>query len=117
MKQQQLAKFLDEIRALLEDKQAELTAIRDASAEARAPVSLDQQSVGRVSRIDAMQQQAMAKAQERQRAVDLMRIEQALARIEADEYGYCLECDEEIPIKRLRVDPAAVLCIACAGRN
>ncbi len=114
MKQQQLTQMLDEFRALLVHKRAELIAIRDASAEARAPVSLDQQSVGRVSRVDAMQQQAMAHAQERQRAMDLMRIEQALARIEAGEFGFCLECDEEIPIKRLQVDPAALLCIKCA---
>ena len=88
-----------------------------SSSDARAPVSLDQQSVGRISRIDAMQQQAMAQAQERQRALEIMAIEQALTRMESGDFGYCLECDEEIAEKRLEVDPAARLCVSCAGRS
>lgn len=103
-------------RQLLEQRQAELQQLRNASSEGRDTVALDQQSVGRVSRIDAIQRQAMAQAQERQRAEEAVRIERALTRIAKDEYGYCLDCDEEIPIKRLQVDPAAALCVRCAGR-
>ncbi len=111
------AQNLGRFKGLLELKMGELTSLRKVSEQARAPVSLDQQSVGRVSRVDAMQQQAMAQAQERSRALELVQIEQALARIETQEYGYCLECDETIAPKRLEIDPAARLCIACAGRT
>ena len=99
----------------LEDRRAELTELRAVSAKGRDPVTLDQQSVGRVSRIDAMQQQAMAQAQERQRAQELVRIEQALDRIKEDEFGWCLDCGEEIPLKRLEINPAATHCVRCAG--
>lgn len=112
MQKQDIAGF----QRLLEQRQAELQQLRNASSEGRGPVALDQQSVGRVSRIDAMQRQAMAQAQERQRAEEAVRIERALTRIAEGEYGYCLDCDEEIPIKRLQVDPAAALCVHCAGR-
>jgi len=108
---------IDRFRSLLAEQRAELVALSAGSAQSRAPVTLDQQSVGRVSRIDAMQSQAMAAAQERQRATDIVRIDQALRRIEADEFGYCVECGEEIAVKRLEIDPTAALCISCAGRG
>lgn len=93
----------------------DLNDLREMSEDARAPVILDQQSVGRLSRMDALQGQAMAEATERQRQVDLVRIENALRRIETGDYGFCLECEEEIPEKRLDIDPAAALCVRCAS--
>ncbi|MFD0916010.1 TraR/DksA family transcriptional regulator [Pseudahrensia aquimaris] len=96
-------------------KQEELEASSALSAEARKPVALDQQSVGRLSRMDAMQQQAMDKATEAKRKADLLRIENAHRRLRDGEYGYCEECGEEIPDGRLAVDPMAVRCVGCAG--
>jgi DnaK suppressor protein len=93
----------------------ELEALSEMSEGARATVELDQQSVGRLSRIDALQGQAMAQASERQRRTDLVRIEAALKRLDDGDYGCCLECGEEIAAKRLEVDPAAALCISCAN--
>jgi DnaK suppressor protein len=63
-----------------------------------------------------MQQQAMAQATERQRAGEMARIENALKRLDEDEYGYCVECGEEIAEKRIEIDPAVTHCIRCAGR-
>ena len=93
----------------------ELEALSALSEDDRAAVALDQQAVGRLSRMDAMQQQAMAQAGERARARDLQRIDAALRRIEDGEYGYCSECGEPIAEKRLAVDPMASACVACAG--
>jgi DnaK suppressor protein len=64
--------------------------------------------------MDAMQQQAMSQAQERARAGELIRIDQAFRRLEDGEYGYCLECGEEIPDKRLEIDPSVSHCVKCA---
>lgn len=86
------------------------------SSQSRAPVELDQQSVGRLSRMDAMQQQAMAQAQERNRQRDLVRIEMAHRRISEDEYSYCANCGDEIPDKRLEIDPMAERCVGCASQ-
>lgn len=93
---------------------AELTAVSETAAEDLKPVGLDQQSVGRLSRQDSLQVQAMAKAADARRAGELRRIDAALHRIEEGEYGWCVECGEAIGEKRLEVDPAAPRCRACA---
>lgn len=102
--------------------QERLTALRtqlsgevESAAQWREPVELDQQSVGRLSRMDAMQQQAMADAEARRRKSDIARIDAALKRIEEDEFGWCLTCGEEIARKRLEIDPMATQCISCAA--
>ena len=109
------SKKLD-VAGLLQAKLKELDADQAASADSRAPVALDQQSVGRLSRIDARQVQAMAEAQERRRRGERHRIELALERLSEGDYGYCAECGDEIGLKRLDFDPAIQTCIKCAGR-
>ena len=93
----------------------ETEALSKRSHQERQAVKLDQQSVGRLSRMDALQQQAMAQAQERNRAATLVRIDQAFKLIKQEEYGYCLECGQEIVEKRLEIDPTATHCVACIG--
>jgi len=105
---------LEAIKAALEHEQAELSSISAAGADERRPVELDQQSVGRLSRMDAMQVQAMAHATESRRQVRAQRIKAALGRIAADEYGYCVECGEEIPAARLDIDPTTPRCVDCS---
>lgn len=105
---------IDKAMKRLAATQQELEAFSVLSAQSREPVTLDQSSIGRLSRMDSMQQQAMAKAQERSRKLDLVRIEMAHRRISEDEYGYCANCGEEIPDKRLEIDPMAERCVACA---
>ena len=102
------------IRARLE---AMRDALRNEEAEteaSRAPVALDQSSVGRLSRMDAMQMQAMAAAQSRRRSAARARINAALARLAAGDYGLCIACEEEIEPQRLAFDPATPTCRACA---
>jgi len=110
-----LTKNFERFRKLLMAERDELFSTSEETSGDRKPVELDQQSVGRISRIDAMQVQAMAKAQESRRAARLQMIEAALKRLDEGEYGFCAECDEEIPAKRLEVDPASPRCIKCAG--
>ncbi|MGB5559015.1 MAG: TraR/DksA C4-type zinc finger protein [Paracoccaceae bacterium] len=89
-------------------------ATEDAATKgARAVVELDQQAVGRLSRMDALQNQAMAEAQSRRRQSERQRIEAALKRLDTGEFGYCLECGEEIAPDRLALDPALALCAEC----
>lgn len=112
---EQLSKArLGTLRKLLLDRQAELKARDRDGASWRDTVELDQQSVGRLSRMDAMQQQEMARAEARRRTGDLARIDIALNRITEGEYGWCAECGEPIGFRRLEIDPAAVLCVGCA---
>ena len=105
----------DALRAQLIARASELEELSQMSAEARGAVELDQASVGRVSRIDAIQRQAMALANERSRVAELGRIKAALLRIEEGEYGYCITCGEAIAPKRLAFDPSLATCVDCAA--
>ena len=105
----------DEARTALLARQAELADEDAANADARDTVELQQDSVGRLSRMDALQQQAMAQATERRRAAEGLRIKAALERIDDGEWGYCLSCGEEIAEARLRHDPSIPTCIKCAA--
>ena len=93
---------------------AELRAASEGAAEARRPVELDQQSVGRLSRMDALQGQAMAQAVDARRAARLRAVEAALSRLESGEFGWCEACGEHIGVKRLDLDPTLVRCVGCA---
>lgn len=106
---------LTAVRERLEARLAELAAHGERTRDDRAPVQLDQARVGRLSRMDALQVQAMAAEGQRRREAEARRIAAALARIEADEYGECVRCGEPIPRERLALDPAVPVCIDCAG--
>lgn len=104
----------EKIRHLIEARLAELNE-EDARGEAgKATVELDQQSVGRLSRMDALQNQAMAKATDARRAGERRRLQAALARMDEGEFGYCEDCGEQVAEARLRLDPAATRCVDCA---
>lgn len=86
----------------------------DASA---AIVELDQSKIGRLSRMDAMQAQAMAQASNERRVMMLRNIEAALRRLDEGSYGLCPDCDEPINPKRLEFDPTALRCIGCESKR
>ena len=94
----------------------ELESLADTNNASSGTVELDQARVGRLSRMDAMQAQAMSQASGRRRDVMLRKIDAALQRLENDEFGVCLSCREPIAEKRLEIDPTVTLCIACAGK-
>jgi len=102
------------IKAKLDALKAEVIALCDAASGNRKPVALDQQSVGRLSRMDSLQVQAMDMAQDAARRKHLIRIDAALERLEMGDYGYCAKCDDPIGEARLALDPAVPLCIGCA---
>jgi DnaK suppressor protein len=105
------------LSARLNARWAELHALSDGARDSRKPVELDQSKVGRLSRMDAMQDQAMAQESERRRVGDLQRIEAALLRLKGNDFGYFVSCDEAIAPARLELDPAVATCIKCAGRS
>jgi DnaK suppressor protein len=104
------------VRTRLIEQREALLDVAESSREAAQTVHLDQTRLGRVTRMDAMQAQAMAKESERRRLLALQRIESALQRIEDGDYGYCVACGEPIMASRLEVDPVAPLCIDCASK-
>lgn len=98
-------------RKHLLQRRSELQQVAETSKEAAKPVELDQTSVGRLSRMDAMQAQQMAQEVGRRRESELVRIDGALRRIDAGEFGWCYVCGEEIDPRRLDIDPTTTRCV------
>lgn len=92
----------------------EVLTTAELASDAAKPVELDQNRVGRLSRMDAMQAQAMAKASAERQGLLLKGIDNALLRIKSGDYGRCLECDQAIASARLEIDLTAEYCIECA---
>jgi DnaK suppressor protein len=104
---------IEKFKVQLFQLKTELEELQSDPDESTKPVELDQARVGRLSRMDAMQVQAMAQETARRRQNQLTMIQGALRRIESGEYGYCCICGEEIDIRRLSVNPATTRCLAC----
>lgn len=92
---------------------AELNVSLARSAASAGTVTLDQSTVGRLSRMDALQQQAMAQEIGARLLSRKRALEAALARIEAGTFGRCCQCDAEIGVERVEAEPAAVFCAEC----
>ncbi|MCG6872562.1 MAG: TraR/DksA C4-type zinc finger protein [Gammaproteobacteria bacterium] len=92
-----------------------LLAIEDTGRQAGGTVELDQSRVGRLSRMDALQSQAVARASGERRQQRIHALRRALREMDAAEFGDCQQCGEEIDPRRLENDPAVTLCIACAS--
>ncbi len=109
----------DELRSLflsrLQDEIQTLQAASEQTAAHRKPVELDQQSVGRLSRMDAIQQQAMATAQENRRNGRVRALDAAIRRIKEEEFGWCDSCGALIGLPRLDLDPTVMRCRECAS--
>ncbi|MDG5468861.1 TraR/DksA C4-type zinc finger protein [Deltaproteobacteria bacterium IMCC39524] len=101
----ELLNLRDELQTLLAD-----------SSDGAQPVSLDE-PIGRLSRMDAMQQQSMVQANRRTAQTRLTRIETALRRCADDDYGLCASCEEEIGYARLKAQPETPFCIDCQSNK
>lgn len=104
----------EQFRQQLVQLKSELEALEQATQKNGQTVELDQSRTGRLTRMDAMQAQQMALEDARRRQQQLVKIDGALRRIEADEFGLCYVCEEEIDVRRLAVDPTNTRCIKCA---
>ena len=105
------------IKTRLLQLQQELQGVQAAGEDAASVVELDQTAVGRLSRMDALQGQAMSKETGRRRQLEMQKLAVALRRLDSGDYGYCLSCEEPIARERLALDPGATLCIECANKQ
>ncbi|MCC2095568.1 MAG: TraR/DksA C4-type zinc finger protein [Hyphomicrobiales bacterium] len=107
--------FCSGFRTLLEKEAQDIAHLLNETQGDSDPVELDQQSTGRLTRMDAIRSQAMAAETRRRREIRCQQIEAALKRIEDGEFGYCADCGDFIGEGRLQADPVFLKCIKCAG--
>ncbi len=106
---------IEELRAELDRVLTRLERSMRSTEEAMKPVTLDQSTVGRLSRIDSLQNQGLTRNLQEREQVKLGQVQAAFARLEHGGYGECTECGAPIPFDRLLVFPEAPTCGACAG--
>ena len=105
-----------ELRLELEKLLQELPRLLDLTSTSARPVDLDA-PIGRLSRMDAMQNQQMAQANERAHADRLQQVKNAIAAMDGGRYGACETCNAEIPFERLEHVPETLVCVACRERQ
>lgn len=105
----QLSELEESLEALKRELEAFLASIRSGEA----PVELDQSKMGRVSRVDAMQQREMQIANQRSAKVRIEQVQRALARVSESSYGECVRCEEWIDVRRLSARPETPFCFEC----
>ena len=108
----------DQIEDFRQDLERELSRLKrsmGASERASEVVELDQTAVGRLSRMDSLQSQSMAKSLQEREQVTLALILEALRRVEEGAYGLCVDCGSPISIGRLTVFPESRECAVCGG--
>ncbi len=106
---------LSELRDELERQLRKLTKSMSVTDEALKTVELDQTAVGRLSRMDSLQNQGLAKGLRERESVKLALIQEALKRLEEGSYGHCTACGGEVPFQRLLIFPESATCSACSG--
>ena len=99
----------------LRERRDEALAELAANEESARPPSLDEE-IGRLTRMDALQQQQMALHARRRIEVRIARIDGALARVEAGTFGACAMCGDAVDPRRLESAPETPFCLACQTR-
>lgn len=107
--EEQIAELQQDVIQLKSDLERELVLAKDTAK----PVDLDQ-PIGRLSRMDAMQNQQIAKASKKNTELRLRLILAAINSLEDGDYGLCVRCDCPIAFRRLKARPEARMCIECA---
>lgn len=105
---------LEELLSELRSRQAAIEQSLGSAAEGARPVGLDL-SIGRLTRMDALQQQHMAAARRRQLETQLAQVRQAISKLLHGTYGECARCGEPIGHARLRARPETPFCVQCLG--
>lgn len=111
------SKSLSKLKKQLKQIEHDLEEQLSISKSAAGVVTLDQTSVGRVSRMDAMQQQSMAVSTREKSNRRLQKVRLALKNMETGDYGFCKKCDDLISSPRLFAQPEANLCLSCQDQS
>lgn len=112
MNQEQRAQLRQEILAEIESLKHTIASLEESSK----PVPPDN-AYGRLSRMEAINSKNISEAGLRSARSRLSRLENALGRVDDEDFGICLKCDRPIPIGRVLLVPESTLCVECADRR
>ena len=108
------AEQLEELGRDLTEEKSRLEEVLEISKDGAKPVDVNE-PIGRLSRMDAIQQQQMTKANRSAYERKLRQIEAALEKLDKDEYGDCRSCEEPVGYSRLKARPETPFCLECQG--
>ena len=103
---------VEELKSALVALTEKLEDLLTSTRESMRPVDLDE-PIGRLTRMDAMQQQKMSGAQRHRFDLRLRQARQSLGLMERDEYGLCRRCEDPIGYPRLSARPESPYCLDC----
>jgi DnaK suppressor protein len=83
--------------------------------ELTRPIAPDN-AIGRISRMEAINSKSINEEALRKTENTLAKLQQALKKIDDEDFGICIECDEAIPFARLMILPETPLCVGCAEK-
>lgn len=109
MEEPQRTALKQSIREKIEETKNRITSYRELAA----PVSPDN-AIGRITRMEAINSKSINDAALSRARAELSQLERALKRVDSPEYGLCRECEEPIPLARLKIMPGADFCVRCA---
>ncbi len=105
--------------ALIAALESEILKVRTTIADLKemtGPVEPDD-AIGRVSRMDAINNQAITDAALRNAEQKLDELERMRSKQDEPEFGLCSKCGKAIPMQRLLLIPNSVHCVSCAERK
>ena len=106
---------IDKFRILLTETIDEINESIIYLREASKPIA-PSCALGRLTRMEAIGEKGVNEAILSRSKARLVRLENAMERIEAGSYGTCLKCKQDMPMGRLEAVPEALICVNCASK-
>ena len=103
----------DNIEQKINDEISKTKALIKEYKELTKPISPDS-AIGRVSRMDAINNKSVVEANLRQAENKLRNLKRVFSQLGSKEYGICLKCKQPIPLGRILIRPESLLCVNCA---
>jgi len=71
-------------------------------------------AIGRVSRMDAINNRSVVEAALRKSKEKLKNLNTVIGKIDSEDFGLCVKCNKEIPLGRILIRPESLMCVNCA---
>jgi DnaK suppressor protein len=99
----------ERIQAAIAVAEKDITALEELTR----PISPDN-AIGRLSRMEAINSKSINEATLVAARSKLAKLKYALAGIDKEDFGICMECGEPIPVARIMIVPESTFCVQCA---